>query len=181
MHKLILSIIAVAFLQIGFITYVTTNQTTYDARLTGIETQPVNPVGIPNASADDERIEVASVDEDPFFRRESAYSRGARTARFAKADYRVRRKSPRTPRKTRVQPQPFEPEQVVITYAVHKPYKFAEREPYRSILVYNEPVVNQSENVEQPITKPQKSDGNLVMNVIKKPFSWIKELGSKLK
>lgn len=179
MHKLILSIIAVAFLQIGFITYVTTNQTTYNARLTEINQRPTSPAI--DLSPAGESIEVASLDEDPFFRRETSYSRGARTARFAKADYRVRRKSPRTPRKTHVQPQPFVPEQVIITYAVHKPYKFAEREPYRSVLVYNESVVNQSENVEQPMQKPAKSDGNPVLNVIKKPFSWIKALGSKLK
>lgn len=181
MHKLILSIIAVAFLQIGFITYVTTDQTADNARLTGIETQPVNPGGIPNDSPDDESIEVASLDEDPFFRRETSYSRDARTARFAKADYRVRRKSPRTPRKTRLQPQPFVPEQVIITYAVQKPYKFVEREPYRNVSVYNEPTVNKSEAPEQPLMKTEKSDGNPILNVIKKPFSWIKALGSKLK
>ena len=179
MHKLVLSIIAVAFLQIGFITYVTTNQTTYNARLTEINQRPTSPAN--DLSPAGESIEVASLDEDPFFRRETAYSRGARTARLAKADYRVRRKSTRTPRKTRVQAQPFVPEHVIITYAVHKPYKFVDRESFRNLSIENNSIVNRAENVEQPITKPQKSDGNPVLNVIKKPFSWIKALGSKLK
>ena len=179
MHKLILSIIAVAFLQIGFITYVTTNQTTYNARLTEISQRPTSPAI--DLSPAGESIEVASLDEDPFFRRETAYSRGARTARFIKAGYTVRRKNTRTARKALTQPELVEPEQIIITYAVHKPYKFVEREPYRNVPVYNEPVVNESENVEQPLQKPAKSDGNPVMNVIKKPLSWIKALGSKLK
>ncbi|MGB7201960.1 MAG: hypothetical protein WBD16_06790 [Pyrinomonadaceae bacterium] len=179
MHKLILSIIAVAFLQIGFITYVTTNQTTYNARLTEISQRPTSPAI--DLSPAGESIEVASLDEDPFFRRETAYPRGARTARFSNADYRVRRKSTRTPRKTRVQPLPFVPEQVIITYAVHKPYKFVDRESYRNVSVYNEPVVNKSEIVEQPVMKTEKSDTNPILNVIKKPYSWIKALGSKLK
>ena len=78
-------------------------------------------------------------------------------------------------------PEPFEPEQIVITYAVYKPYKFVEREPYRNISIDNNSIVNRSEDVDQPTLKPQKSDGNPILNVIKKPYSWIKALGSKLK
>ncbi|MFN0138634.1 MAG: hypothetical protein ACKVQW_00930 [Pyrinomonadaceae bacterium] len=182
MHKLILSIIAVAFLQIGFITYVTTDQTADTARLTVTRTQPVSPGSSAVDSLADDGIEVASLDEDPFFRRVTADIQSSRTSRAAKAHYPVRSKFKRTARKTRVQPEPFVPEQVIITYAVHKPYKFVEREPYRNISVYNEPVVmNKSEDVEQTIPKSQKSDGNPVLNVIKKPFGWIKTLGSKLK
>jgi hypothetical protein len=181
MHKLILSIIAVAFLQIGFITYVTSDQTADNARLTGIRTPPVSTKSNSNDSFGDESIEVGSLDEDPFFRRETGEFRTARAARFVKADYVFRRKNTRTARKTRILPEPFEPEQIIITYAVHKPYKFVEREPYRNVSVYNEPVVNKPEIAEQPIIKSQKSDGNPILNVIKKPYSWIKALGSKLK
>lgn len=181
MHKLILSIIAVAFLQIGFITYVTTDQTADTARLTVTRTQPARPVSSAVDSLADEGIEVASLDEDPFFRRETADIQSSRTSRAAKAHYPVRGKSKRAARKPSVQPEPFVPEQVIITYAVLKPYKFVEREPYRNVSVYNEPVVNKSEDAEQTIAKSQKSDGNPVLNVIKKPFGWIKTLGSKLK
>lgn len=179
MHKLILSIIAVACLQIGFITYVTRDQTADNARLTKVNPRPASPAT--DTSPADGDIEVGSIDEDPFFRREIADSGPARTVRFARADYGLRRKSKRVVRKVRTQPPPFVPEQVIITYAVHKPYKFIEREPDRTVLVYDEPVVNESENVEQPVQKPAKSDGNPVLNVIKKPISWIKALGSKLK
>ena len=181
MHKLILSIIAVAFLQIGFITYVTTNQTADNARLTGVKTQSVNPAGNPTYTAEDDPIEVASFDEDPFFRRETAEPRGAKTPRFLKSGYAVRRKTARTVRKVSEQPEPFVPEQITITYAVHRPYKFVEREPYRNMAIDNSSIVNRSENVEQALTKSQKSDGNPFLNVIKKPYTWIKALGSKLK
>lgn len=181
MYKLILSIVAVAFLQIGFITYITTNQTADNARLTGVTTQPVNPAATPDYSPDDEIIEVASLDFDPFLRRESAELRRARTARSARADYRVRRKSTRVPRKPRAQPQPFVPDQIIITYAAHKPYKFIERESFRNVSIESSSIVNRPENAEQMMVKPQKSDGNPLLNVIKKPFHWIKALGSKLK
>lgn len=181
MHKLILSIIAVAFLQIGFITYVTTNQTADNARLTGTRTQPVSLFSNAVDPLDLQSIEVASLDEDPFFRRETANIRRSPSSRAVRTEFSVSGKSRRTVRRSRVQPEPFVPEQVIITYAVHKPYKFADREPYRQISAYSEPVVNKSENVEPTIAKSQKSDGNPVLNVIKKPFGWIKTLGSKLK
>lgn len=181
MHKLVLGIIAVAFLQIGFITYVTTDQTVDTARFTVTRTPPASPVSSAVDSLADEGIEVASLDQDPFFRRETADIRSSRTSRAVKGDYPVRAKSKRAAKKPRVQPESFVPEQIIITYAVHKPYKFVEREPYRNVSVYNEPVVNKSEDVEQTIAKSEKSDGNPVLNVIKKPFGWIKTLSSKLK
>lgn len=177
MHKLILSIIAVAFLQIGFITYVTSDKTADNA---GIYKAPkFDPPAV--TAIGDESIEVANLDEDPFFRRETGDLRSARSSRFVKADYGVRRKSTRTPRRSGVQSTPFTAEDVIITYAVQKPYKFAEREPFRNVSVYNEPVVNKSEIVDQPMMKTEKSDGNPILNVIKKPYGWIKALGSKLK
>jgi hypothetical protein len=45
----------------------------------------------------------------------------------------------------------------------------------------NNSIVNRSEIAEQPVLKSQKSDGNPILAVIKKPYSWIKALGSKLK
>jgi hypothetical protein len=177
MHKLILSIIAVACLQIGFITYVTSDKTADNAALYKVSTG--SPSIIP--AADDEGIEVASLDEDPFFRRDDGEFRIVRTARYVKADYAIRRKNNRTARKTRIQPEPFEPEQIIITYAVQKPYKFVEREPYRNVTTDSNSIVNKSEIAEQPVIKSQKSDGNPILNIIKKPYNWIKALGSKLK
>jgi hypothetical protein len=181
MYKLILSIIAVACLQIGFITYVATNETADNASLVSNKTLAIGPMSNPNYSPEDESIEVASLDEDPFFRRENGGFTNARTARFVKADYVVRRKNTRTARKIRALPEPFEPEQIIITYAVHKPYKFVEREPYRNVSVDTNSIVNRSEIAEQQVIKSQKSDGNPILAIIKKPYSWIKALGSKLK
>lgn len=181
MHKLILSIIAVAFLQIGFITYITSDKTADNTKLTGIQTKPVDPVWNQNYVPDDGGIEVASLNEDPFFRRETGNFGNTTTSRFEKTNYTVRRTSKRVARKSHVQSTPFVAEDVIITYAVQKPYKFVDREPYRNVSVYNEPVVNRSETQEQPLIKSEKSDGNLILNVIKKPYGWIKALGSKLK
>lgn len=177
MHKLILSIIAVAFLQIGFITYVTSDKTADNAAVYKAPT--FNPFGVP--PTEDDSIEVASLDEDPFFRRENGNFGNASTARIEKADYTIRHKNKRVVRKTRIQSTPFVAEDVIITYAVQKPYKFAEREPYKNVSVYNEPIVNKTEIVEQPVMKPERSDSNPILAVIKKPYTWIKALGSKLK
>jgi hypothetical protein len=134
-----------------------------------------------NYFSGDESIEVAALDEDPFFRRQTADFRDVRTATSAGADYSVRRKGNRAARKPRTPPTPFEPEQVIITYAVQKPYKFIEREPYKNVSVDSEPIVNKPEVPEQMVQRPERSDGNAILNVLKKPFSWIKALGSKLK
>lgn len=179
MHKLILSIIAVALLQIGFITYITSDKTADNARLTSIQTNPVNPVIDSNITPEDESIEVATLDMDPFFRRDVRNFGTVR--RLTKTDYSTRKKSMRVARRPRPVPTPFEPEQIIITYAAQKPYKFVEREPYKNLSVYNEPVVNKPEMSEQPAQKAEKSDSNAILNVIKKPWGWIKALGSKLK
>lgn len=181
MYKLILSIIAVACLQIGFITYVTSDRTVDNEGLTGLRTQDVGPQPNPDYLTADESIEVASLDDDPFFRRDAGAFRDVRTARAVRADHRIRRKNTRVARKPRTVVTPFEPEQVIITYAVQKPYKFAEREPYKNISVYNEPIVNKAEVADHPVQKSEKSDGNPILNVIKKPYAWIKALGSRLK
>jgi hypothetical protein len=177
MHKLILSIIAVALLQIGFITYVTTDETGNNARIYKVPTisQPVIPAG------ENESIAVASLDEDPFFKRDAAKFRSVTKARFARTGDVPRRRTTRAIRKTRLLRAPFVPEEVIITYAVHKPYKFVERESFRSVAVDNSSIMNRSEIAEPTVIKPQKSNSNPVLNVIKKPFSWIRTLGSKLK
>lgn len=181
MHKLILSITAVALLQIGFITYITQDQTVDNTRLAVNEQQPVGPSSTLDHSSEDESIEVASLDWDPFLKRDAGNFGGVRTASVVRAGYGVRRKNTRGARKPKAVVTPFEPEQIIITYAVQKPYKFIEREPYKNISAYNEPIVNKPELTEQPVQKAEKSDGNAFLNVMKRPIGWIKALGSKLK
>lgn len=181
MHKLILSITAVALLQIGFITYITQDQTVDNTRFAANDRQPVSPTSTLDHSSEHESIEVASLDEDPFFKPDAGNFGSVRTASVVRAGYGVRRKNTRVARKPKAVVTPFEPEEIIITYAVQKPYKFIEREPYRNISAYNEPIVNKPELTEQPVQKAEKSDGNAFLNVIKRPFGWIKALGSKLK
>jgi hypothetical protein len=181
MHKLVLSITAVACLQIGFIIYITTDEMTDNVRLTDVSTQPISLATNPHYTAEEKSIEIASLDEDPFFRPKTGNSRNAAATGFAKTDYAVRRKNTRSARKVRAQPEPFEPEKVIITYAVHKPYKFVEREPYSNESIDTDSIVDRSEIAEQPVIKSQKSDGNPILALIKKPYIWIKALGSKLK
>ncbi|GEM_PF-5509841 len=171
MHKLILGIIAVAFIQIGFITFVALDTASDNA--SNIVKPPFSPFGntVTVASLSDEDFNVGASDVVS----DRQFSREVRRSRYIRTRVRSPKKVLKTPT------QPFVPGQIIITYAVSKPYKFIDREPYKNVAVVDNSVVNKPEIAEQPVTKVEKRDDNPLVNIVKKPFGWIKALGSKLK
>lgn len=190
MQKLILGIIAVALLQIGFLTYVTSDGS--DEMLALNNRQPATTVTGDYQLSDDSFVIDTSADS------EGAFSDGADridtvrpTWKSIRAETSARRKSyigggSRSLRKNNRQPQmrePFVPEQVIITYASYKPYKFVdrEREPEGNVQFVNRPEIV----AEPPVARIQKAQKRSflagALPIIKKPYEWIKALGSKLK
>lgn len=166
MHKLILGIIAVAFIQIGFIAVVSLNSAADNASMI---VKPLSgQISNPDAGIFDSTFTQTAENND-------IASPNPNRRTFIRAGVRVAKKREKQPT------QSFVPKQVVITYAVSKPYKFIEREPYKNFASVNSSIVNKSEIAEHPATKPEKRDDPTLLAIVKKPFGWIKALGSKLK